>query len=139
MRYWDASAILPLLAKEEATDRRRGQLAEDPQIVTWWASPVECASALNRLLREGALSADAFERLLGDLQTLSSGWLEIQPTQKLRLRAMRLLRLHPLRAADAFQLAAALIGSAEEPSTLPFICGDPRLGDAAGKEGFQLL
>jgi hypothetical protein len=139
MRYWDASAILPLLAREEGTDRRRGQLEEDPQIVTWWGSRVECASALNRLLREDVLSIDAFEQLLGDLETLSSGWLEIQPTQRLRQRAMRLLRIHPLRAADALHLAAAMIGSGDDPMTLRFVCDDPRLNGAARKEGFPLL
>lgn len=139
MRYWDASAILPLLAREEGTDRRRGQLEEDPQIVTWWGSRVECASALNRLLREDVLSIDAFEQLLGDLETLSAGWLEIQPTQRLRQRAMRLLRIHPLRAADALQLAAAMIGSGDDPMTLPFVCDDPRLNGVARKEGFPLL
>jgi hypothetical protein len=114
-------------------------LEEDPQIVTWWGSRVECASALNRLLREDVLSIDAFEQLLGDLETLSSGWLEIQPTQRLRQRAMRLLRIHPLRAADALHLAAAMIGSGDDPMTLPFVCGDLRLNGAARKEGFPLL
>jgi hypothetical protein len=33
----------------------------------------------------------------------------------------------------------ALIGSGESPGTLPFVCGDPRLNDAARKEGFPLL
>jgi predicted nucleic acid-binding protein len=139
MRYWDSSAILPLLLKEEATKLRRGQLEADPQVMTWWASRVECASALNRLLREGVLSGDAFERLLDELGTLSASWLEIQPTHRLRQRALRLLRLHPLGAADAFQLAAAVIGSGEEPPTLPFLCGDPGLNEAARKEGFPLL
>jgi len=138
MRYWDASAILPLLVQEEGTERRQEQLQEDPQIATWWGSRVECASALNRLLREGLLGVDGMEQLLGDLEILASGWLEIQPTQRLRQRAIRLLRLHPLRSADALQLAAAVIGSADDPTTLPFLCGDPRLGDAARKEGFPL-
>ena len=137
MRYWDASAILPLLVQEKSTELRRRQLAEDPQVMSWWASRVECASALNRLLREGALTADIFEALLAELEILSSAWLEIQPTQRLRERALRLLRLHPLRAADALQLAAAVIGSGEEPPTLPFLCSDPRLNEAARKEGFS--
>ena len=138
MRYSDASALLPLLVHEEATELRRGQLAEDPQVLTWWASRVECASVLNRLLREGVLNSDTLEKLLGDLETFSSAWIEIQPTPRLRLRALRLLRLHPLRAADALQLAAAMIGSGEEPPTLPFLCSAPGLNEAARKEGFPL-
>ena len=139
MRYWDASAILPLLTQEKETKRRQGHLEEDPQMVTWWGTKVECVSALSRLLREGKLDDEAYEQLLQDLQVLSSGWIEIQPAEKVRQRALRLLRLHPLRAGDAFQLAAALIGSEESPPTLPFVCGDPRLAGAARKEGFPLL
>lgn len=138
MRYWDSSALLPLLAQENDTERRRQHLQADSQIVTWWGSRVECASALNRLHREAVLEDGPFERVLGDLETLSSGWIEIQATEKLRQRALRLLRLHSLHAADAMQLAAALIACGETPQTLPFLCGDGRLNDAARKEGFPL-
>lgn len=139
MRYWDSSAILPLLAQESDTERRRRQFKEDPQIVTWWGSKLECASALSRLHREAVLADGAFEQVLGDLEILSSGWIEIQATEKLRQRALRLLRVHSLNAADAFQLGAALIACGESPHTLPFLCSDSRLNEAARKEGFPLL
>jgi predicted nucleic acid-binding protein len=139
MRYWDSSAILPLLLEEPDSARRRDHLRQDPQILTWWGSSVECISALSRLLRERVLDDDAYERVLSDLENLSSGWIEIQPTEKLRRRALRLLRVHSLRAAEALQLAAALIGSGENPQTLPLVSGDPRVNEAARKEGFHLL
>jgi hypothetical protein len=53
--------------------------------------------------------------------------------------ALRLLRNHPLRAADALQLAAALIASEETPQTLEFICLDDRLALAARREGFTVI
>jgi predicted nucleic acid-binding protein len=139
MRYWDSSAILPLLAVETSTERRRLLLQEDPVILTWWGSQIECASALNRLLREQRLGEQHYEQVLHDLEVLSSGWVEVLPTEKLRRRAMRLLRVHPLRTADALQLAAALVGSGENPPSLPFVSGDPWLNEAARKEGFRLL
>jgi predicted nucleic acid-binding protein len=139
MRYWDSSAILPLLAQESDTERRRKQLQADPQIVTWWGSKVECASALNRLLRDAVLDDEAYEQVFDDLETLASEWIEIQATEKLRQRALRLLRVHSLRSANALQLAAALIASGESPLTLPFLCSDARLNEAARKEGFPLL
>jgi predicted nucleic acid-binding protein len=138
MRYWDSSAILPLLALEADTERRRKQLQADPQIVTWWGSRLECASALSRLVRQTVLSDDSYERLLGELELLSAGWIEVQATEKLRQRALRLLRLHPLNAADALQLAAALVACAESPQTLPFLSIDIRLNEAARKEGFPV-
>ncbi len=139
MRYWDSSALLPLLAEEEETELRRRQLQADPQIITWWGSRIECVSALNRLHREADLDTKSLERILEDLQTLSTGWLEIQPTERLRQRALRLLRLHPLHAADALQLAAALIACGESPHTLPVLCGDTQLTEAARTEGFPVL
>ncbi len=139
MRYWDSSAIMPLLAMEPSTEGRRLHLQEDPVILTWWGSRIECASALSRLLREQRIGEQDYEQVLGDLEVLSAGWVEVQPTEKVRQRALRLLRLHPLRAADALQLAAALVGSGENPLALPFVSGDPRLNEAARKEGFRLL
>jgi predicted nucleic acid-binding protein len=94
---------------------------------------------LNRLHPEAVLDHASFEQVLGDLESLSAGWIEIQATERLRQRALRLLRLHSLHAADALQLSAALIACNESPQTLPFVRGDSRLSDAARKEGFPLL
>jgi hypothetical protein len=52
--------------------------------------------------------------------------------------ARRLLRVHPLRAADSLQLAAAVLASEGRPSTLEFVCLDDRLGIAAQREGFRV-
>lgn len=139
MRYWDSSALLPLLVREPATELRRFHLEQDPEVLTWWGTRVECVSALNRLLRDGLLDEEALERSNDGLELLASSWTEILPSERLRQRAMRLLRLHPLRAADALQLAAALVGSAEDPASLGFACADPRLNEAARKEGFRVL
>ncbi len=138
MRYWDSSALLPLLVQEDGTEMRQDQLQEDPQIVTWWGSRIECASALNRLHREAILDEGPFAQVIRDLEILSAGWIEIQATEQVRLRALRLLRLHPLHAADALQLAAALVACSESPQTLPFLCGDGRLTGAARREGFPI-
>jgi hypothetical protein len=72
------------------------------------------------------------------LRQLESGWIEIEASQQVRLRAQRLLRVHPLRAADALQLAAALVACSQEPVALPFLSADHRLREAAAKEGFPV-
>jgi len=46
--------------------------------------------------------------------------------------------VHPLRAANAFQLAAALILAQESPSRFHIVCLDKNLQNAASKEGFIL-
>ena len=57
----------------------------------------------------------------------------------MRETATRFLRVHPLRAADALQLAAAFVVAENRPSSLELITLDDRLGDAARKEGFKVL
>jgi uncharacterized protein len=138
MRFWDSSALVPLCLKEPATQRARALHREDPEVVVWWASPVECASAVARVQREGHLTSRDAARAFETLAHLRSTWFEIQPGDAIRDQALRLLRIHPLRAADALQLAAAIewVGS---PAAGAFVTFDERLGEAAEREGFQVL
>src|SRR6202007_2662803 len=54
VKFWDASAIVPLLIAEAPTRRLQALAAGDPDILVWWGSPVECVSALARLDRDAA-------------------------------------------------------------------------------------
>ena len=139
MRYWDASAGVPLLTLEEATPTTLGPLAEDAGIVTWWGTRVECVSALARRGREGALRESDVADAIGRLDALAEGWSEVTAGEGLRRTAVRLLRAHPLRAADALQLAAAIASADGNPTTLPFLAFDDRLADAASREGFIVV
>jgi len=138
MKFWDSSAIVPLCVEETATDRALVLVNDDPEVAIWWGTPVECASAVARLEREAALTpgeaAEAFHRL--DL--LARSWFEIEPHDELREVARRLLRVHPLRAGDALQLAAAYLAAERRPPTLEVVTLDERLRQAALKEGFRV-
>jgi len=138
MRFWDASAVVPLLVEQPLSVRARHLLAEDPDPVVWWSTPVECASAIARLRREGILPESVEREALATLDLLRSGWHEILPGDALRAQAMRVLRLHPLRTADALQLAAALewAGTPESGTVVTF---DERLAGAAAREGFAVV
>jgi hypothetical protein len=136
LRFWDASAIVPLLVEEAATPGLFALLEGDPEMIVWWGSPVECTSAIARREREGSLGAREATRAVERLRQISAGWQEVLPAEALRAVAQRLLRVHPLRAADALQLAAAIVASEHEPTSLPLVCLDERLADAAGREGF---
>ena len=139
MKFWDSSAIVPLLLAEAATPRVQAIAAKDPSILVWWATEVECASALARLEREGGIdargAAHAFERM----GQLAGGWYEVEPSDSVREAAVRFLRVHQLRAADALQLAAGFVASERRPSTLELVTLDERLATAARKEGFVVL
>jgi len=114
-------------------------LADDPAIATWWGSSVECVSAIARLERESALDGadvrDAMERLKEAAQL----WAEVPPNPPVRDQAIRLLRLHRLRAGDALQLAAAIVASDFEPGTLEFVTLDARQAAAAEREGLRVV
>ncbi len=139
MKYWDSSALLPLLVRESSTAVMRQRVARDPEILTWWGTPVEAASALGRLVRDGMLDEGRHQATLSRLTRLSQGWDAVMPTDAVRSQATRLLRLHPLRAADALQLAAAVVASEHRPATLALVTLDPRLAGAARLEGFEVV
>ncbi len=138
MRFWDSSAIVPLLVTEASTKAVRAAWLRAPSMAVWWATPVECLSALCRLERDGALSTNGLRDAIARLDALSAAWLEIEAGPRVRELAMRLLRTHALRAADSLQLAAAIVAAEERPATLDIVTLDARLADAAGREGFAV-
>jgi predicted nucleic acid-binding protein len=138
MRFWDSSAIIPLCLKERASEAIKGLMKGDEDVVVWWTTRVECLSALSRRRREGVLSPGDETKARAVLSAIGTAWSEVQPTETVRLRAERLLSIHPLRTADALQLAAALIWAQETPRGLEFVCLDQNLREAALKEGFSI-
>ncbi len=139
MRFWDTSAVVPLLVREAAASPALSKLAKkDPQMIVWWGTPVECVSALSRLEREWPSAGGAVERALKRLDALGRIWHEVQPVEEVRRLSRRLLRVHPLRAADALQLAAAIAASRNNPPDLPLVTLDQRLLDVARREGFPI-
>lgn len=139
MRFWDSSAIIRLCVTEKATDKMKRLSGSDEDIIVWWATRVECLSALSRRRREGSLPTDAELKAKAVLFALAKEWSEVQPSEVLRGRAERILVLHPLRTADAFQLAAALVWAQESPRGLELVSLDQHLCEAAYKEGFTVL
>lgn len=89
MRFWDTSAIVPLIVEEPMSEAMKASLGENREITVWWATWVECVAALARRSREGDGENSAAERSRAKLKTLADGWVEIQPTPKLRSLAGR--------------------------------------------------
>jgi predicted nucleic acid-binding protein len=138
VNFWDTSAIVPLLVLEADTKVREAQLKEVSGVVTWWATRIECVSAICRRKREGLLSAAAADAAFRRLDSLADQWMVVSPSEIILLRAERLLKVHPLRAADALQLAAALLATREETHDSCFFTADKALSTAADKEGFSV-
>jgi len=134
MRFWDASALVPLCVDQPESTRVKALLEEGPIMVVWWGSVVECWSAFARLRREGTFQVDDEDAARGLLRTLQESWIEMLPSEDVRVHAGRLLRLHPVRSADAWQLAAALVWAGDPPSG-EIVAYDRRLQEAARLEG----
>ena len=139
MKYWDASALVPLLVSEAITPHVRQWLEQDSMVVTWAWSVVEITSAVERRFREGRLDQASRRDVLTRLTQLAGQWDEITDTLAVRRHANRLLARYPLRAADAGQLAAALVLFEDQPEGQGFVCLDQRLAHAAEMEGFAVL
>lgn len=73
------------------------------------------------------------------LDFLRRSWQEVGPTDQVREVAEELPQRYGLRAADAFQLAAALVWCKELPKNRVFVCIDKRLATAADDAGFTVL
>ncbi|MCY4587484.1 MAG: type II toxin-antitoxin system VapC family toxin [Bryobacterales bacterium] len=98
MRYWDASALAPLVVAEPASSLVREWLAEDEWIITWVWSRTEIVSAIERRTREGSLSRMQRREVLERFDALSGSWDEVTDVLAVRPRANALLARHPLRA-----------------------------------------
>lgn len=139
MNFWDTSAVVPLLLAQRGTDAMSAAYLQDPEIIVWWATEVECVSAVARAERDAAIATGTALSAYARLDALAAAWNEIEPVQAVRRAAARLLRVHQLRAADALQLAAAITASEGDPRSMPFVTLDDRLAQAARREGFPVI
>jgi predicted nucleic acid-binding protein len=139
VRFWDTSAIVPLFVDEDGTLAATAEFESDPSMVVWWSTGVESVSAIARREREGVLKARDVVAATEKLAALAASWEEVQPAERVRRTAERLLRMHPLRAADALQLAAAIAAADGDPRSLPFVTLDDHLARAAEREGFPVV
>ena len=137
MRYWDASALVPLLVAERDTELVRSWLSDDDRIVTWVWTRTEIVGAVERRTREGSLSRSQRREVLQRLDVFARSWDEVTDVLAVRSRANALLARHPLRAADAGQLGAALLVQEQLAGVLDFVCLDRRLSSAAELESLM--
>jgi hypothetical protein len=139
MRFWDASAIIPLCIEEPHSKKARKIVGSDEEIIVWWGTILECHSAVARLRRGASLTEIEEDQMKNILFLLSKSWSEIESGRDVRDIAGQLLLRHPLRAADSLQLSAALVWAGKNPMGCKFVCLDQRLREAGRKEGFTIV
>lgn len=137
--FWDSSGLVLLCANQRSTAEARRIRTQTGAMAIWWGTPVEVQSALQRLHRERLLSAAELAASLRRLVAMSEAALEVAPSESVRALAASALEQHDLRAADALQLAAALVLCREHPRGRAFVCFDAKLASAADAAGFTVL
>lgn len=139
MRFWDASAVLPLIVEESGSELSLRWLREDADIILWGLTRVELASAIERRAREQMLRPADRAAALRRCERLANDAHEVTDLSAVRVRAIALLARHSLRAADALQLGAALLVADPDPASLTMAVLDRRLAAAAEREGLRVL
>ena len=134
--FWDSSALVPLCVGQGVTPRAIA-LYELHEAVVWWATPVEIASALARLVRMKQLDPSDWTKARKLAKRLADSWSVIQPSDAVRAKSAHLVDRYDLRAADSFQLAAALEWCEDVPQGRVFLTADQRLREAARFSGFN--
>lgn len=129
---------MPLCCYQTASAKARHLARHYSRMVIWWCTRVEAYGSLARLRREGALTAKGFPQTVASLSALSRAWLEVLPVESVRQGAEELLARQIIHAADALQLAAALVWCEGRPQRRVFVCFDQRLGGAATQVGFEV-
>ena len=139
MRFWDSSALAPLLLSEPGTSRVERWLRDDPDVIVWTLTRVELLSALARRRRHEPTAARRLQGARQELLVAWNRWSEITAIDLVRRHAERIVETHPLRAADALQLGAALVAAEDDPAALEFVTLDRQQALAAEREGFRVL
>lgn len=139
VRFWDTSALVPLLVTERETARAERWLREDAGVVVWTLTRVELLSAFARRRRAEPGAARRLQAARRDLLSAWEHWSEITAVDVVRRHAERVVETHPLRAADALQIGAALVAAEDTPAGLEFVTLDHEQAQAAEREGFRVL
>jgi uncharacterized protein len=139
VRFWDSSALLSLLAGQPGSLNVMPLMDDDPGVVVWWGTSVELVSGICRLRCEALIDDTDLAKLLSKVEKVTLEADQVEPTEEVRQAAIRALRVHNLRAADAMQLASALAWTEHKPTGTGFVCLDKQLREAAGREGFIVL
>ena len=139
VRFWDTSALVPLLVAERQTARAERWLREDVGVVVWTLTRVELLSALSRRQRQEPGAVRRLQAARRELLAAWERWSEVTAVDLVRRHAERLVERHPLRAADALQIGAALAAAEDDPAGLDFVTLDRQQALAAEREGFRVL
>jgi len=82
---------------------------------------VEVISAIARRKREWPGLLARWNRAGWEVHEVASRWIEVSDAATTRIHAERIVMEHPLRAADALQLGAAIVAADGDPQSLELV------------------
>ena len=139
MIYLDTSLLVKLYVPEAGSPDVVTAVQADPQIVVSDIARLEFASAVTRLVREGAVSTSRGRSLLARLEDEWDGYVRVRVSDEVLTEGTALLARRALRTLDALQLASALLVDRDGPTKVRFGTADRRLAEAAVAEGLPPL
>jgi len=139
--YFDASALVPLYARDRVSRVATTVHHAADRVATSFLSYAEVLAALGQLHRRRRFTSAghrlSVSRLIADWPTFE----RLPVNGRLLGTIRRLLEAHPLKGADAVQLASALQvlgGASLAGADARFACDDHALATAAVAEGLVL-
>jgi len=113
-------------------------LVHDPDVAIWALTSVELLSAVSRLGRQAVGLDDLVPALRAAALALVGRCAVMTDVDGARRRAERVVGVHPIAAADAMQIGAALVVCGDRPERLEFVTLDAQLARCAQLEGFRV-
>jgi hypothetical protein len=139
--FLDSSALVKAYRREEGTPRVIELLGGSDPLILARLAQVEVSSALTRRGRSTGTSSVDMDAVLSAVDhEITELFQVIELSTSIMTRAVELTRVHALRAADAIQLACALLAREQAPrQEFIFVGSDQELNAAARAEQIQVL
>jgi len=135
--YFETSALLAWLFGEPRGAEVKRTIDRAETVVTSALTLVEAERALARAEASSLITAGDAERLRGFLARSKAGWMLMEISEDVRMRASRTFPSEPIRTLDAIHLATALVFMRVFP-TLELFSYDQRILRNAGALGIKI-
>jgi predicted nucleic acid-binding protein len=136
--YVESSALLTWLLGEPQAQIVISTLNRAQTVMTSVLSIVEIERALNRAEYNRLLNSGQAQKIRGMAERSKTGWILMEISEEVRLRAGRIFPVEPVRTLDAIHLSTALIFMRAFPD-LTLLSFDNRILENAQPLGINLL
>ncbi len=138
LAYFDTSVLVKQYIREEGAPRARALLRRY-RFLSSAIAPLEALSALDRRRATGELTEADFAAIVARMRKDRGYWELLEVSGTVLERAEDLVQRTGLRALDALHVASVIMAQITGSGGVPFITGDARQRDAAGRLGLEVV